>query len=113
MNEYKLFHNMGYLSKGLRQICIVVNERFGYVGITDPQWEELKELEKKVYSKSIDDLIPPERYEGGYNPKLRAENLAILKANRVNDVWVQYDGNRVVGFALKPHTSCQRAKVKG
>jgi len=109
MSEYRLFGNLGYKAlDGLRQICIVVDNRFGYVGITDDQWQKLNELEKKVYSIPIDELL--EEYEqGNFSSEIRERNVATLKANRINDVWVQWDGEKVVGFILKPHSSGGRA----
>ena len=127
MNKYKLFANMGYKAvDGLRQICIVVDERFGYVGITDSQWEELKKLQEQVYSKPIDELLPPERFEKEkdslfYSKKIRDENIAILKTNRINNIWVHIeydknynynDGHKIIGFSLIPHSLGEKAGDK-
>ncbi len=47
--KYRLFHNMKYKNiRGLWQLTIVVDERFGYVGITNEQYEELKKLENET-----------------------------------------------------------------
>lgn len=111
LNKYKLFGNMNYRDiKGLWQLCIIVDNHFGYVGITDEQYHELKALEEQVYSKPIKKLIPNPSF------KNRDQQIAILRENRINNIYVliEYNqkyrhnnGHEVIGFSLeKEGLSC-------
>ena len=101
MDEYRLFGVMNYkVSGGLWQIIIIVDGRFGYIGVNDEQRKELLELKKQQYSKPIEELLP------NSDPKTylqdRDKRIKILEENHINDIWIQWDGKKVVGYTLKP-----------
>lgn len=97
---------MNYTANGgLWQICLIKhNGRFGYVGITDEQRKELLELKKHRYTKPIEELLPES--ELGKYLQERDARVKILKENYKNDIMVQWNGEKVIGFRLRQVVKC-------